>query len=169
MKQITAVILIMLTMILLAACGGSIDKEKSIAETNVKKAFQEKPKATNENVQSIQFHLPPEFTIKEELPNNIILQKGTHPYILFYNPNEEAGSKALYELIKEHEDEIVVNKTFSEEDRFGYLVIIKTANGQYEVTTGIGGIKGTTETTAKNVAADAELLMKIVASTVIKE
>ena len=107
--------------------------------------------------------------IKEESPNNIILVKGTHPYILFYNPNEDSNSEALYETTKQSGENIIVDKTFTFEDQFGYLLIFEADDSYYEIAAGIGGIKATTKSTVENVAKDAEMMMSIVASTNIQD
>ncbi|MBW8349305.1 hypothetical protein K0H71_07590 [Bacillus sp. IITD106] len=169
MKKIIVSAIIMFGVLIIAACGKSIDEEKVKAETNVEQAFQTKPAEANEEVQSIKFNLPTEFTIKDESPNNIILEKGDYTYILFYNPNEQANSKALYDGVMENANKVIVNKTFSDKDRVGYIVINETGKEMYEISVGIGGVKATTESDLKTLASDAELLMKIVNSTSIKE
>lgn len=166
MKRVIASTSILCVLILLAACGASIEKEKVKAEENVKQAFQDKPKEPNQEVQSIKFNLPTGIAIKEETPNNIILENKDEPYILFYNPNEDLESKALYDVaVQIPEQDLVVNKTFTDDHRFGYLVIAKTGDDLYVVTTGIGGIKATAKSKVKTVAEDAKVLMQIVAST----
>ncbi|MBS4195068.1 hypothetical protein [Lederbergia citri] len=169
MKKIVASIMIMFSVLIIAACGKSIDEEKVKAETNVEKTFQAKSEEANEEVQSIKFNLPTGFTIKDESPNNIIMKKGDHTYILFYNPNEQSDSKALYDGVVENANKVIVNKTYLDKDRVGYIVINETDKELYEVSVGIGGVKATTESDLKTLAADAELLMKIVNSTSIKE
>ncbi|MBS4200043.1 hypothetical protein KHA93_10285 [Bacillus sp. FJAT-49732] len=169
MKKMVVSALIILSVFIIAACGKSIDKEKIKAEENVEKAFQEKPADTNEEIQSITFNLPAGFTIKDESPNNIILEKGDQTYILFYNPNEESNSKALYDGVVDHANKVIVNKTFSDKERFGYLVINEMDKNMYEVTVGIGGIKATSESDLKSLATDAEALMNIVNSTSLQE
>jgi len=166
--MITSVV-ILLGVLIIAACGKTIEEEKVKAEGNVEKAFEAKSENANEEIQSIKFNLPSGFSIKDESPNNIILEKGDHPYILFYNPNEDHKSKALYDGVVENANKVITNKTFSDEERFGYLVINEMDKEMYEVTVGIGGIKATSESDLKNLATDAELLMKVVKSTSFKE
>ncbi|MCJ8009559.1 hypothetical protein ACFFF5_13565 [Lederbergia wuyishanensis] len=169
MKKMIVSALIMFSVLIIAACGKSIDEEKVKAEANVEKVFQAKPEEANEEVQTIKFNLPTGFTIQDESPNNIILKKGDDTYILFYNPNETSDSKALYDGVVEHADKEVINKTFQKNERFGYLVINESEKELYEVTVGIGGIKATSESDLNHLAADAELLMKIVNSTMMQE
>ncbi|MCR2821812.1 hypothetical protein [Lederbergia panacisoli] len=169
MKKIMASTVILLGVLIIAACGKTIEEEKVKAEENVEKAFQTKSENANEEIQSIKFNLPSGFTIKDESPNNIILEKGDHPYILFYNPNEDLKSNALYDGVVEHANKVITNKTFADEERFGYLVINEMDKDIYEVTAGIGGFKATSESDLKTLAADAELLMEIVNSTSFKE
>ncbi|HEY4553642.1 MAG TPA: hypothetical protein VIG80_10635 [Bacillaceae bacterium] len=164
MKRIAASMVIVLLAMTIAACGSSIEKEKTKAETNAKEAFQATPQKSNEEYGAIQFYVPSGLTVKDKSPNNIIMEKGSHPYILFYNPNETANSEALYNLVKNNANEVVADQTFKADDRFGYLVIFEAGDGLYEITAGIGGVKATTESTVKTVAEDAELLMQIASS-----
>jgi len=166
MKKTWTGIFVIIAVLMLAACG-SIDKEAGKAEAAAKKAFEKQPAAPNEKAESIEFHLPKDLAIKEKKPNNIMLNKEKHTYLLFYNPNEESSSEALYKVLKNNEEDIVLDKTYKADDRFGYYVVSEAEGGKYEITAGIGGVKGTTETTAKNLAADSKLLMEIVRSAVI--
>ncbi|MBS4175982.1 hypothetical protein [Lederbergia citrea] len=169
MKKIVASFIIIFTAMIIAACGTSIDKEKINAEANAKKVFQEKSKGVNEEIQSIQFHLPSGVSIKDKSPNNIILEKGKQPYILFYNPIENKQSEELYEMSKTNSDKMVVDQIFKADNRFGYLLIKDAGDNIYEVTAGVGGVKATTNSTVGSIAKDAELLMTMAASTVVKE
>lgn len=156
---------IMVSMLLIAACGASIEKEQTKAVEQVEKAFNGDPEVANQEIQSIQFYLPSDMTIKDDKPNNIILDKKDHPYILFYNPNEKEDSKALYNQLIDSGDPLIVNQTFTKDQRFGYLVITEIEEAEtYEVTAGIGGTKATTESAVKNVSEDAKILMDIVRS-----
>ena len=168
MKKFAVSLFIGFAALMIAACG-NIEEEKMKAETKVEEAFRNKLEDTNQTLGAVQFHLPSELMIKEESPNNIILVKGTHPYILFYNPNEDSNSEALYETTKQSGEKIIVDKTFTVEDQFGYFLIFEAGDNYYEIAAGIGGIKVTTKSTVENVAKDAEMMMSIVASTNIQD
>ena len=160
-------IIFLLSIVLMSACGVSLDKEKEKAVANAEKAYSESPKDANENYDSIRFHLPEQFSIKDQAPNNIIMEKKAHPYILFYNQNEGEDSDKVYEITNTATGEVIVDQTFEVKDRFGYLIIIEIEENQYEVTAGIGGIKVTTESDLKHIAENAETLMKIANSGII--
>lgn len=169
MKRLGLRLFIFLIVMMVAACGHSIEDETEKAEIQTEEALRNKPEQINETVGPVQFHLPSGLSVEEESPNNIILVKGTHPYVLFYNPNENSESEALYENTKQNADRIIVDKTFPDSDKFGYLLIIKADDSFYEITTGIGGIKATTKSTVDQVASDAEMMINIVASTKVNE
>ncbi len=170
MKKVIAGTLVLFSIFFLAACGASIEKEKVKAEDRAEKAFNADPEAANEEVQVLHFYLPTDMSVKSDKPNNIILEKKDHPYIFFYNQNEPNNSQALYDnMVNEEEGAFIVNKTFSDQNRFGYLMITGIDEETFEVTAGIGGMKVTTESKTKNVSDDAETMMKIVASASLKE
>ncbi|MEK3890333.1 hypothetical protein [Bacillus sp. FSL K6-3431] len=168
MNKITVCLMIAITVLFIAACGKSFEKEKVKAEDHAEQAFLN-ISPINETLDTIAFHLPTGLSIKNEEPNNIILEKGTHPYILFYNPNEDMKSEELYEMEKSNAENIVVDRTFNDDNRFGYLIIIEQGEDLYEVTVGIGGVKATTESKLNNIVTDTDVLMKMVSSAKIKE
>ncbi|MBO0992409.1 hypothetical protein [Bacillus sp. SD088] len=164
-KKAMTCAMMLCSMLLIAACEASIDKEQRKAVEQAEKAFDKEPEEANQEIQSIAFYLPSGMSIKDDKPNNIILDKQDHPYILFYNPNEEEDSQALYNLLIDTDDSLIINQTFTKDDRFGYLVITEIEEEEtYEVTAGIGGTKATTESAVQNVSEDAKLLMDIVRS-----
>ena len=157
--------IIIFSMLFIAACGASIETEQDKAVEQAEKAFNGEPEVANQEIQSIEFYLPADISIKDDKPNNIILDKRDHPYILFYNPNEKEDSQALYNLLLDTDQPLIVNQTFTKDQRFGYLVITEIEEEEtYEVTAGIGGTKATTESAVKNVSEDAKILMEIVRS-----
>ena len=168
MKKYRLSLSVLFVVILLVACSSSIESEKVNAEEKTKVAFEKQSIQTNQSLQFIDFYLPSGIVVKEEMPNNIILDKGSHPYIVFYNPNEDSQSKVLYETAKKSAEHIVHEKTFTKDDQFGYLLINQAHEGLYEISVGIGGIKATTETKVNNLAEDAEMMMEIVSSAHIK-
>lgn len=158
------------TMIMvLAACGVSIEDAKENAISNAEKAFEEESIETNEQFEEIQYYLPNDFTIKEQTSNNIILEKNSHPFILFYNQYESKNSKDIYEMTTAIGGNIIIDQTFENDNRFGYLIITETEEDLFEVTAGIGGVKVTTESDMKDMAENAGILMEIANSSVIAD
>ncbi|MBS4208638.1 hypothetical protein [Bacillus sp. FJAT-50079] len=168
MKKIAVFLVMVVITILFTGCGGSLEQQKEKAIVRAEQAFTNKLDK-NETLQAIAFHRPSGLTVKEDKPNNIILEKGSHPYILFYNPIVPSSSEELYELEKNQEGQMIVDKTFSVEDRFGYLLIMDAGDNKYEVTAGVGGVKATTESTVKQLESDAGYLMEMVASAQLSE
>lgn len=167
-KKLTLCLILAVTAIFIAACGLSFEKEKVKAEERVKEAFINIPES-NKNLESIQLNLPAELVIKEEKPNNIILEKGSHPYILFYNQHENMKSEELYKHAKSNVDQILVDRTFKENDRFGYLLIIDAGNNEYQITAGVGGVKASTKSKLNTLVKDSELLMEMASSAIIND
>ncbi|CAM3915786.1 LptM family lipoprotein [Lederbergia lenta] len=168
MKKITLCLMMAFTAIFIAACGQSFEEEKVKAENRAEQAFLN-ISPINETLDEVEFHLPTGLVVKNEEPNNVILEKGSHSYILFYNPFENMDSEALYKTEKSNEENILVDRTFKKDNRLGYLIIMDDGDGLYEITTGVGGVKVTTESELKDLSKDAELLMKIASSTKINE
>lgn len=152
--------------LILYGCGTSIEEEKALAEEITEKIFNSEQEESNEELEHIAFYLPDNMEVKEAQPNNIVLEKRGHPYLLFYNQYEERNSEAIYESMIQVEDQtsIISKKTFSDGERFGYLVIIQIDENTYEVTTGIGGVKITTESKLDDIQEHAETSMTIVHS-----
>ncbi|UHA62181.1 hypothetical protein KDJ21_011495 [Metabacillus litoralis] len=75
--------------------------------------------------------------------------------------NEPKNSKVSYVTLTEQYQEPFLSKTFEQNDRFGYLFVVKIEENKYEVTVGVGGTKVTTEAKGNDVAEDAEAMMMI--------
>lgn len=168
MKKIIVCLVMALTAIFIAACGKSLEEEKVKAENSAEEAFLNIP-SINKNLDEVKLHLPPGLIVKTEEPNNVIMEKNSHSYILFYNPFESMDSEALYKTEKGNKGNTLVDRTFKEDDRLGYLIVKDDEGGLYEITAGVGGVKVTTESELKGLAKNAELLMKIASSTKINE
>ncbi len=165
-KKVTLSLILLMIVPILVACGTTIEEQKEKAIENVEQAFKAKPKEANKEVQSISFHLPSDSKIEKETANNIFLEHGEEPIILFYNQFEKATSKALYNGLIAAPDKVIGEKSFEDDNRYGFIIINNSnEEDEYIVTVGIGGVKASTKSALKNVAEDAKLLMEIVAST----
>ncbi|WP_133120570.1 hypothetical protein [Heyndrickxia camelliae] len=138
-------------------------EQQDEAAKKVSEALSEQPKAAKKTAKNVYFYLPFGMKIKKESPNNIIMNRGRQNYLLFYNQKEAETSKEVYKISKLNK-RLLVDKTFSSNKRFGYLLISKVKKDLYEVIVGVGGIKMTTETSMKNIASDSEKMAKVVSS-----
>ncbi len=156
------VIIIFLT--LLSACSANIEEEQKKAVEAAHSSFLEKKTAPNKELDAISLYLPFRMDIDDTNPYNLLLTKGNQSYILFINPNEEENSQVVYETTIQGADQIRINETFQEDDKFGFIIIQDIGDELYSLTVGRGGIKMTTETDAGAIAREAGTMMKIVSS-----
>ncbi|WP_142255376.1 hypothetical protein [Bacillus sinesaloumensis] len=146
---------------LLSGCA-SVEDESKEAITAVENAFKAAPEKANSENGDVSFYLPTTMNIEEKDENNVILQKGDQPFILFVNPNEEASSEVMYNEIDS--EEFIINKTFTDKDRFGYIKAFEKEDKLYLVTVGIGGVKMTTEAKVSELSESATEMMTVVSS-----
>lgn len=152
----------------LTACTGTINEEQEKAKDQVTEAFQGKAKNANVTKDHLSLYVPHGMEIDESDPNNILLTRGDKLYLLFINPNENERSQVVYQATVESGEKFRVNETFDSKERFGYILIKDLVEDTYELTVGIGGIKLTTETTLKDLADEAGMMMEIVSSVQLK-
>lgn len=167
MRQTVKYVAVMMLFVMLSACSASIEEEQSVAQEAAANTFKtETTVTTNEEVEGIKYHLPKGAVIKKTTENNVVFEKGSKLYILFVNPHEEADSDVVYQASVSSQIDYRVNETFQEDDKFGFMLVndIEDQKDQYELTVGVGGVKVTTETDAKHISEDAELMMEIALS-----
>lgn len=168
MRRITALVFSIVLVGLLGACGTSFKQESKETEKAVKTALEAKIQKTNKKVQSIEFHLPFGYEVKEKSPNNIILKNGSKTYILFINPHEKSSSEVVYEATMAQHEKVELDKTYNQDGKFAYLLIDQLDDDMNEVTVGIGGTKITTETKTSSMKNEAKTMMEIVSSVKMK-
>ncbi|MDF2535195.1 MAG: hypothetical protein K0R18_1354 [Bacillales bacterium] len=127
------------------------------------KAFQNKRLKSDNNIHGISIFLPQGFKIESEEENNFIVSKGSQQYIVYINPLEKKTSKLLYRNVLDSDARFVINKTFIDKERFGFM-LSENKGKKIELTIGVGGFKMTTKTTRTNITADARNMMRIVNS-----
>ncbi|MEK3980866.1 hypothetical protein MKY37_17805 [Psychrobacillus sp. FSL K6-2836] len=154
-----------LAVILLAGCS-SLEEQSLDGLENAKVVFQDDAEKPNEKVNDMNIFIPSGFSIEEESDTtNIILSKGNDSYILFINPNELQSSQLYYDLMTSDSNlEVLDEKTFEQNGRFGFAAIIENSKEKYELITSIGGIKLTTISEQQNIANNLEDMMLIVRS-----
>jgi hypothetical protein len=165
LKFFNAILIIILSIILLSACGKSNFKAESKETIEVvKETLNEKAKKTNNKSGDINFYLPFGYEIEEESPNNILLKNGSKQYILFHNPQESKVSDVVYKSTVVQSKDIEINEQFKNSNQFGYLIIKKLEEDMNEMTIGIGGTKITTLIKTSSLKNEAAVMTQIVKS-----
>jgi hypothetical protein len=108
--------------------------------------------------------LPEGYKVESAKNNNLIFKRDDEQFILFVNDKEKEDSTVFYDSLLEQYKDPIVEETFKDKDRFGYVLVDKLEEDEYEVSAGIGGVKMTTQTDSRSVADTAEQMMEIVSS-----
>lgn len=167
MKFFNAILIVILSMFILSACGKSDFKgEGKETISAVKNALNENAKKTNKKGGDINFYLPFGYEIEDESPNNIILKNGSKQYILFNNPQENKVSDVVYKSTVAQNKDLDINEQFKKSDQFGYLIIKKLDDDMNEMTIGIGGTKITTLIKTSSMKNEAAVMTQMVKSVV---
>ncbi|MEQ6378425.1 hypothetical protein RZN22_05325 [Bacillaceae bacterium S4-13-58] len=141
------------------------DKLLSNAEEAAKEAFLQEPETANQDLEEISLYLPEIMQIEQETPNNLIVKQVDQLFLLFFNPLEDESSTLYYDSAKEKNPDPLLLKKFEDGDRVGYLLILKIGDSDlYEVQTGIGGKKMTSQTESKNLVETSRAMMEIIRS-----
>ncbi|MFD1362294.1 hypothetical protein [Lentibacillus salinarum] len=124
---------------------------------------------TNEALDAFSIYLPAGMEVVEEDASNVILEDGNQTYIVFYNNLESPLSELSYESAASKGDEALLLETFEDREKFGYIQVIPDDDeGDYELQTGIGGVKITTYSSISGLEDDSELMMKMARSIVME-
>lgn len=160
------VVLLLTAVVVLAACGKPVEERAMDGIKVAEEVFHQKRKAHNEEIDGVNLYKPSEFKVDENSDaQNIVLNKGKQPFILFINPNEKKDSQLFYDLLQADEKvEVIAEKKFSEGATFGFAAVIQNNDDTVELIANVGGAKITTQTKDKNIARDLESMMKIVHS-----
>ena len=70
----------------------------------------------------------------------------------------------MYESTVSGAEKKIVNETYTDDNRFGYVQVEEMEEDNYEVSVGIGGVKMTTTCELKNVSESAQRMMVVVSS-----
>jgi hypothetical protein len=167
LKFFNAILIVILSILLLSACGKSSFKAESKETIEaVKEALNEKAKKPNKKSGDINFYLPFGYEIEDESANNIILKNGSKQYILFNNPQENKVSDVVYKSTVAQNKDLDINEQFKKSDQFGYLIIKKLDDDMNEMTIGIGGTKITTLIKTSSMKNEAAVMTQMVKSVV---
>ncbi len=150
---------------MLTACNTpSLKEESKKTIKTVETTFNENVKKPNENSGKIEFFIPTGYEVKGESATNIILKNGNDTYILFINPQEDRSSKVVYQATVDQYKKLDTNKTYMNNNKFGFLTIKQLDNNQNEMTIGVGGAKITTQAKTSNLDKVSKVMMQIVNS-----
>jgi hypothetical protein len=165
LKFFNAILIIILSVILLSACGKSnFETESKETIEAVKEALNVKAKETNKKSEDINFYLPFGYEIEDESPNNILLKNGSKQYILFNNPQENKVSDVVYKSTVAQNKDLEINEQFKKSNQFGYLIIKNLEEDMNEMTIGIGGTKITTLIKTSSLKNEAAVMTQIIKS-----
>jgi hypothetical protein len=164
--KIHKLIYISFAILLLVGCS-SIEEVVAEANTVASETFASGPKGINVEKDSFSYYMHSSMEEESSQVHNIILTEGKQTYILFVNSLEEKKSRVVYESTVV-DQEYLLNETFENKDRFGFVQILELEEKTYEVTVGVGGAKLTTETDKGNIVESTEKMMQIANSVRLK-
>lgn len=159
-------IVLVLTMSVLTACGQSVEEQATAGMDNAETIFNSKPTATNESIGHIKLYLPKGYSIEKGIDeSNYTIVHGKDSYILFVNPYETEDSQLHYLILKEDlKGEMIQEKTFQAEGVFGFSAVISQPEEEYQLVVSVGGVKFTTISKDKKIDDKLQEMMQIVRS-----
>ncbi len=165
-RMLKVISFLLVSVLLLSACGKTVEEQAEEGLKIAEEVFYKEPKKHNEEVNGTKLYKPTSFKLSDASDaQNIVLNKGKQPFILFMNPNEAKDSRLFYDLLHADEDvNIIDEEKFSESNSFGFVAVIQNEGDMVELIANVGGAKMTTLTKEKHIASDLETMMKIVRS-----
>ncbi|WP_186578340.1 hypothetical protein [Aquibacillus kalidii] len=136
--------------------GEVIDQAKEIAEVT----FHKDNIKSTRTVDNFSLYLPEELTVDQEENSNLVLSKEEQIYLLFYNPLESSKSELNFQSAQAAGNYVLL-ESFTDDQRFGYIMVKTAKKDAFELQIGVGGVKITTITSKVHLVEDAELMMKM--------
>ncbi|AJD91820.1 hypothetical protein JMA_25030 [Jeotgalibacillus malaysiensis] len=164
MKKHLFILFIIFTSAVLAACNTTIEQEREKSLEEVEEIFLDEAERPNTELDDLEVHLPYNAEIAETSDHNAVIEKSNETFVLFHHLNEEAGNDVIYTMTEAAEEEWLVNETFEEKDRFGYVLLRQVDEESYELTTGMDYTKMTTITNLEDISSNAKWMMETVRS-----
>lgn len=160
------IFLTLITVVLLAACGQSLDEKVTAGISAAEEAFHANDKDRTEEVDGIKLYKPAGFTISDlSDAQNIVFTKNEETFILFINPNEKSDSKLFYDLLlADQNKDIIEQATFEDEGIFGFAAVVKSGDNQVELIASVGGAKMTAMAKKNKIEEDLARMMEVVRS-----
>ncbi|MDF2606103.1 MAG: hypothetical protein K0S34_293 [Bacillales bacterium] len=155
--------------ILSVSLSGCFENEKEVKKEITsfsKTAFNRKGEKPNYKGKGHEFFLPKSVDVEKAETNNYILNGEGGTYLLFINPNEDKNSNTLHKILEEQKGnkKEYVNLVTNDTKRYEYLYILKDKEENYEIYTGIGGIKISGLTSLSNVEESVHEMTEILIS-----
>ncbi|MEK4700793.1 hypothetical protein MKX47_14435 [Solibacillus sp. FSL R7-0668] len=159
-------LVVALCMLVLSACGKSVEEKAAMGIENAQTAFTNEPNATNKSIGHIELYLPNGFNIEKGIDEaNYTVINGKDSYILFVNPNETEDSRLHYDLIKQDvKTNTIEEQTYEKDGLFGFSVVNQLKEDQYELIVSVGGVKVTTISDEKKLEVKLQSMMEIAKS-----
>lgn len=159
--------LIIVVLILSAVLGACSMKSEEDAIADAEAIAEETFKGATEAEENFEhygesFYLPDKLEVDSKDKSNLVLTDGDQTYIIFYNKNEDALSELNFEAVQN--SNALLLESFSDEEKFGYILVLPDEGEGYQLQIGIGGAKITTYTDKGKMNENAEELMKIAKS-----
>lgn len=153
-------------LLLLTACGKPVEERATDGLKKAEDVFYQKPMAQNDEIDGVKLYKPTGFKIEGNSDaQNIVLNKGKQPFILFINPNEAKDSQLFYDLLQaDEQQDIIAEEKFGDGDTFGFVAVIQNKDDTVELIANVGGAKITTQAKEKNIANNLETMMQVVRS-----
>lgn len=158
--------LLLLTVLMLVACGKTIEEQAATGIQAAKDTFFTETKEANEEIDGIRLYKPAGYKVEEESDaQNMLFTKGDEPYLLFINSNEETDSQLFYEVLKADSSvKVVQEETFTKDGLFGFVAVLESSDKQVELVVGVGGVKMTTISKISKIENNLQDMMEIVKS-----
>ena len=160
------ILLAALCMLVLSACGKTVEEKTATGIENAESVFTNEPNATNKSMGHIELYLPNGFNIEKGIDEaNYTVINGKDSYILFVNPNETENSQLYYDILKQDaKTNIIEDKTFEKGDLFGFSAVNQLNEEEFELIVSVGGVKVTTISDKKKLDEKLQNMMEIAQS-----
>lgn len=160
------ILFVALCMLMLAACGQTIEQKATAGIKNAEAVFTNESIATNKSIGHIKLYLPSGFNIEKGIDeSNYTVVNGKDSYILFVNPNETEDSRLHYDLlINDKKSNIIEDKTYEKDGVFGFSAINKQDEETYELVVSVGGVKISTISIKKKIDEKLQYMMEMAKS-----
>ena len=157
---------IVVSTVLLASCGKTVEEQVTEGITTVQSAFEQQPVQGNTKENNISLYLPEDYVIDpSEEENNFFIHSSDDQYILFINENEPENSQLNYDLLMKSDDESIIKvEQLQGEKHFGFVAVKQLSEKEVELIVSIGGIKLSTVTNQKKIDYKLANMVDIVRS-----
>ena len=160
------ILLVMISMLVLSACGKTVEEQASQGIENAETVFTSEPNEANKSIGHIELYLPKGFSIEKGIDEaNYTVVNGKDSYILFVNSNEPEDSRLHFDILtQDTKANIIQEKTFETDGVFGFSAVNKQSEENYELIVSVGGVKLTTLSNDKKIDNKLQQMMEIVRS-----